>query len=136
MLNIPLMQGNIEKKDIEELVTFLQTTDRFTNGPKVREFEKAWSNWLSPSEPMYSLFVNSGASANFMTLAAVRELYGEGEVLVSPIGWSSDISSIFAAGFLWILTGIPWQWTQSRHYQRLQTGLERYCSRMYWDIMA
>lgn len=44
MLNIPLMQGNIEKKDIEELVTFLQTTDRFTNGPKVREFEKAWSN--------------------------------------------------------------------------------------------
>ena len=98
MLNIPLMQGNIEKKDIEELVTFLQTTDRFTNGPKVREFEKAWSNWLSPSEPMYSLFVNSGASANFMTLAAVRELYGEGEVLVSPIGWSSDISSIFAAG--------------------------------------
>ena len=47
---------------------------------------------------MYSLFVNSGASANFMTLAAVRELYGEGEVLVSPIGWSSDISSIFAAG--------------------------------------
>ena len=98
MLNIPLMQCTKKKKDIEELVTFLQTTDRFTNGPKVREFEKAWSNWLSPSEPMYSLFVNSGASANFMTLAAVRELYGEGEVLVSPIGWSSDISSIFAAG--------------------------------------
>lgn len=96
MLNIPLMQGNIESSDIEALVDFLRHTDRFTNGPKVREFEARWSQWLGGN--MSSLFVHSGSSANFMTLAAVRELYGEGEVIVSPIGWSSDLSAILAAG--------------------------------------
>lgn len=104
MLNIPLMQGNIEKKDIDALVEFLQNTNRFTNGPKVREFEAQWSKWLGGG--MYSLFVNSGSSANFMTFAAIKELYGEGEVLVSPIGWSSDVSSIIAAGLTLVFVDI------------------------------
>ena len=43
MLNIPLMQNNIEQEDISALIDFLRTTDRFTNGPKVQEFEAAWS---------------------------------------------------------------------------------------------
>lgn len=95
MLNIPLMSDNIDRSDIECLIAFLQESNRFTNGPKVREFEAAWSEWLGVK---YSVFVNSGSSANFITLAAVREMYGEGEVIVSPLGWSSDISAIFAAG--------------------------------------
>lgn len=46
----------------------------------------------------YSLFVNSGSSANFITMAAIKELYGDGEVIVSPIGWESDIASVIKAG--------------------------------------
>lgn len=96
MLNIPLMSNNIEKSDVEALIDFLQTSERFTNGPKVKEFEQAWSEWLGGNE--YSVFVNSGSSANYITMAAIRELYGEGEVILSPIGWTSDICSVFAAG--------------------------------------
>jgi len=95
MLDIPLMSNNIKKEDINALIDFLQTTDRFTQGPKVCEFEQAWSDWLGVK---HSLFVNSGSSANFITMAVLRELYGEGEVIVPPIAWSSDISSVFAAG--------------------------------------
>lgn len=46
MLDIPLMSNNISQSDIDVLIQFLQTTGRFTNGPKVREFEEAWSEWL------------------------------------------------------------------------------------------
>lgn len=95
MLNIPLMSNNISQSDIDELIRFLQTSDRFTNGPRVRDFEEAWSQWLGVK---YSLFVNSGSSANYMTLAGIKELYGEGEVILSPIGWSSDISAVISAG--------------------------------------
>ncbi len=96
MLNIPLMSDNISEEDKEILADFIRTSDRFTNGPKVREFEDEWSRWLGVK---HSLFVNSGASANYITMAVLRELYGPGEVIVPPIAWSSDISSVFAAGF-------------------------------------
>ena len=75
MLNIPLMSNNISKDDVEKLICFLRETDRFTNGPKVREFERAWSEWLGVK---YSVFVHSGSSANFMTMAGIAELYGTG----------------------------------------------------------
>lgn len=93
MLNIPLMSNNIQPEDIAALTDFLQTSDRFTNGPKVQEFERAWSEWLGVK---HTVFVNSGASANFITMAILRDLYGPGEVIVPPIAWSSDISSVFA----------------------------------------
>ncbi len=95
MLNIPLMSNNINSSDIAALTEFLQKSDRFTNGPKVREFEEAWSKWLGVK---YSVFVNSGSSANYMTLAGIRERYGAGEVLLAPIGWASDIAAVIAAG--------------------------------------
>lgn len=101
MLNIPLMSNNIDQSDINELISFLRTSDRFTNGPKVREFENAWSDWLGVSpegKKKKTVFVNSGSSANYMTMATLRELCGEGEVILSPIEWSSDISSVMAAG--------------------------------------
>lgn len=95
MLNMPLMSNNINSSDIAVLIEFLQNSGRFTNGPKVREFEEAWSKWLGVK---YSVFVNSGSSANYMTLAGIGERYGEGEVILSPIGWASDVSAVIAAG--------------------------------------
>ncbi len=95
MLNIPLMSNNINKEDVDALIEFLKTADRFTQGPKVQEFERAWAEWVGTK---HVLFVNSGSSANFITMAVIRDLYGAGEIIVPPISWSSDISSIFAAG--------------------------------------
>lgn len=94
-MRYPLISDNIIKEDIECLINFLNDSDRFTNGPKVKEFEEAWSKWLGVK---HSIFVNSGASANFITLAGIKELYGDGEVIVSPIGWESDIACIIRAG--------------------------------------
>lgn len=95
MLNYPLMSDNIRGEDVDCLIEFLKGTDRFTNGPKVKEFEEAWGRWIGLK---YCLFVNSGSSANFITMAAIREIYGECEVIVPPITWESDIASVIQAG--------------------------------------
>ena len=101
MINLPLMSNNIVKDDINELINFLQTSDIFTQNKKVREFEERWANWLGVK---YALFVNSGSSANYITMHTLRELYGEGEVIVSPIGWSSDVAAVMNAGLTLLRT--------------------------------
>ena len=96
MFKWPLINDNITQEDKEALAEFILNSNRFTNGPKVREFEKAWSEWLGVK---YSVMVNSGASANYITMAITRELKGQtGEVIVPPIGWVSDVASIINTG--------------------------------------
>jgi CDP-6-deoxy-D-xylo-4-hexulose-3-dehydrase len=68
---------------------------KLTNGPKVLEFEKKWSEWLGVK---YSLMLNSGASANELTLLALKYMYGDGEIIVPPLTWISDISAILFSG--------------------------------------
>ena len=42
-----------------------------TQASKVREFELKWSKWLGTK---FSVFVNSGSSANLITLSILRSL--------------------------------------------------------------
>ena len=94
------MKDTITKEDKNELVNFIQTSDRYTNGPKVREFEEEWSKWLGTK---YSLMVSSGSTANFLLLAAVKEKYGlkDGDkVLVPAVTWVTNISPIFQNGLV------------------------------------
>ena len=91
----PLINDNITQRDREVLADFCLNGERFTNGAKVKEFEKAWAEWLGVK---HSVMVNSGASANFISIAMVKELLGVGEVIVPPIGWVSDISSVVQLG--------------------------------------
>lgn len=91
------MEDNITKEDIGELVSFLtqEKIPKLTNGPKVLEFEKQWSEWVGVK---YSLMLNSGASANELTMLAIKYMAGEGEVIVPPLTWISDVASVLFAG--------------------------------------
>lgn len=93
--NWSLINDNISKKDREVLADFCLNGERFTNGLKVKEFEQIWSKWLGVK---HSVMVNSGASANYISIAMVKELVGEGEIIVPPLGWVSDISSVAQLG--------------------------------------
>lgn len=95
MFKWPLINDNITKTDKQILSNFVLNSNRFTNGPKVKEFENIWSKWLGVN---HSVMVNSGASANFISIAVVKELLGKGEVIVPPLGWVSDISSVAQLG--------------------------------------
>ena len=94
--NWPLMHDAISREDKDGLINFINEPNvRFTNGLKVKEFESLWSNWLGISK---SIFVNSGASANDITMMALAEIYGVGEIIVPPLTWVSDVSSVIKAG--------------------------------------
>lgn len=93
----PLMENNITREDIDTLVSFLQREPILTQSEQVRAFEQEWSAWL---DVKHSVFVNSGSSANLITLAALREHYDEpGEVIVPTLTWVSDIASVLQNGF-------------------------------------
>ena len=50
--------------------------------------------------------VNSGASANYISIAMVKELMGEGEVIVPPIGWVSDLASVVQLGMTPVIVDV------------------------------
>ena len=92
----PLMHNNITRADLDLIIQYLSAEDpQLTHGPKVREFEKKWSEWLGVK---YSVMVNSGSSANDLTMLALKHLKGVGEVIVPPLTWVSDIASVLHAG--------------------------------------
>ena len=73
-----LMTNNITQKDNLKVANFLKTNPILTNNKKVREFEKQWSKWLGTK---YSVFVNSGSSANLLSISYLRTLYKDGEII-------------------------------------------------------
>jgi len=95
-LNWPLMENNITAEDLDVLIAFLRKSPRLTQSANVLAFEKEWSEWLGVD---FSIFVNSGASANLITMAALKHLYGSGEIIVPPLTWVSDIASVIQNGF-------------------------------------
>ncbi len=96
-LNWPLMLNNITSSDLEEVVQFLrQEVPILTQSAQVKLFEQEWSRWLGVK---HSVFVNSGSSANLLTMATLREIAGSGEVIVPALTWVSDIASVLQCGF-------------------------------------
>ena len=98
LVNFPLMKNNILREDLDAVISYLQQEDPIlTNNAKVKEFEKEWSRWLGVK---YSVFVNSGSSANFLSMVLLKEKFPDGgEVIVPPLTWNSDIVSVICAGF-------------------------------------
>ena len=94
----PLMHDTINWRDKYELLKFIVFSNRFTNGPKVRAFEEAWSKWLGAK---YSLYVSSGSTANFLLVAAIKDLYkipAGSKVLLPACTWVTNVSPIIQLG--------------------------------------
>ncbi len=88
----PLMRNNIVRDDLDHVIEYLSKPDpRLTQGANVKAFEEEWSKWLGVK---YSVFVNSGSSANLMSMSIIKNLYGDGDVIVPPITWVSDIVAV------------------------------------------
>jgi len=91
------MKNNISRADLAGVIDFLRQDDPvLTQSNQVQEFEREWSAWLGVK---HSVFVNSGSSANLLTIAALREHYGLGEIIVPTLTWVSDIASVIQCGF-------------------------------------
>jgi CDP-6-deoxy-D-xylo-4-hexulose-3-dehydrase len=104
-MKFPLMRNNILREDLDAVIEHLKQDDPIlTHGHNVREFEAEWSKWLGVK---YSVFVNSGASANLLTMAILKIRHPEGgEVITPPLAWVSDVASVLQNGFTPIFADI------------------------------
>ena len=96
----PLMHDNFTKSDIKAVIKFLKKKNIIlTQSKNVKKFEYQWSKWLGVK---YSVFVNSGSSANLLTIAALKILNkkkNKNEILVPTLTWVSDINSVILNNF-------------------------------------
>ena len=91
------MRNNIGRTDVDAVISFLRgDLPILTQSRQVEEFEREWSEWLGVR---HSVFVNSGSSANLLTMCVLRETVGLGEVIVPPLTWVSDIAAVIQCGF-------------------------------------
>lgn len=91
------MENNISSVDLKKVINFLKrkkiilTQSRF-----VKKFENEWSKWLGVK---YSVFVNSGSSANILTLAILKTITKKKNIIVPSLTWVSDINAVLFNGF-------------------------------------
>lgn len=102
-MNIQLANNTIDEKDISELIDWLKTNPRLTKGQLTVDFEKKWSKWLGCE---YSIFVNSGSSANLLMIYVLIELglISRGDKIIVPsLSWATTLSPVIQFGLQPIL---------------------------------
>jgi len=93
----PLMHDNFTKQDVKSVIKLLNERKlRLTQSVNVKKFEEKWSKWLGVR---YSVFVNSGSSANLLSMLILKLLYKKKEIIVPSLTWVSDINSVIQNGF-------------------------------------
>ena len=99
-INHPLMHNNLHKSDMVAVSKLIKKKKLIlTQSNNVDKFEKKWSEWLGVK---YSTFVNSGSSANFITISILKILNKDkekNEIIVPSLTWVSDINSVILNGF-------------------------------------
>ena len=89
---IPLVKDTIDSKDIDQLIEWLKTYPKLTKGDNTLKLEKTFAKWIGTK---FSIFVNSGSSANLLMLYALKYLKGNNlKVAVPSLCWATDLSPI------------------------------------------
>ena len=71
-INHPLMHNNFVKSDMDAVRKLIKKKNLIlTQSKNVLEFEKKWSKWLGVK---FSVFVNSGSSANLLSMLILKSL--------------------------------------------------------------
>ena len=93
-----LQENALDKKDLKNLSGYILKTKTLTQGKEVKKFEKRFSNW---NKSKYSIFVNSGSSANLLIIFAAKEFYkwkNGDEIIVPSLTWPTTVNPVIQAG--------------------------------------
>jgi len=100
---IPLVKNTIDNSDIDKLIDWLKTYPRLTKGPLTLQLEEKFSKWLGKK---YSVFCNSGSSANLLMLSAFKENHhtkNNIQVVVPSVAWATDLAPVMQLGMIPLL---------------------------------
>src|SRR3989344_5781426 len=95
--NIPLVKDTINQEDIQKLIEWLSAFPHLTKGELTKKFEEEWSKWNGSK---YSIFVNSGSSANLLmvyALLAAGKLKNK-KTIVPAVSWVTTVSPFIQFG--------------------------------------
>lgn len=98
MIKYPLAKQTITNEEIDVLIEWLKTYPRLTMGELTKEFERKWAEYIGTK---YSVFVNSGSSANLLMIYALLmtgQLKKGDKVLVPAVGWGTTIAPLIQLG--------------------------------------
>ena len=90
----PLQENVISSIERKKLSKFILNTKRFTQFEEVSKFERSYSKWQNCK---YSIYVNSGSSANLLIIQSAKELYNwedGAEVLVPALTWTTTVTPV------------------------------------------
>ena len=97
---ITLVKDTIGNEDIDSLIDWLKSYPRLTKGQVTLKFENKFSKRLNRK---YSVFCNSGSSANLLMLSVLKEKYNSKTVVVPSVSWATDLAPVMQLGMTPIL---------------------------------
>ena len=102
MKKINLAEQTISSNEIKNLSKWILKEEKLTKGNLNIKFEKNFSNWLGVK---YSVFVNSGSSANLLIAQALLEsgFLKNKTVVIPSVSWSTTVSPFVQLGYKVIL---------------------------------
>ncbi len=105
---ISLINDTINQSDLKSLAEWLLDNPRLTKGKLTLKFEKEWSKFTGCR---YSVYVNSGSSANLLMIYATKISGVLGKisrpnVIVPAISWATTVSPFIQFGFNPILCDV------------------------------
>jgi CDP-6-deoxy-D-xylo-4-hexulose-3-dehydrase len=94
---IKLVKDTITNGEIDDLCKWLSTYPKLTKGPLTEEFEQKWSEWQGTK---YSVFLNSGSSANLAMLYALKisNRLKNNKIILPCVSWVTTISPAIQFG--------------------------------------
>ncbi|MDE0471027.1 MAG: DegT/DnrJ/EryC1/StrS family aminotransferase, partial [Ekhidna sp.] len=97
-----LSDNTITKNELELLSEWMLEGNRLTKSVETSRFEKQFSDWIGSK---YSLFVNSGSSANLLMIYAFRELgrLRNNRAIAPAVSWVTTVSPLLQFSFDTIL---------------------------------
>ncbi len=100
-----LAKETIDEQDINALCDWLKTYPRLTKGNLTLEFERKWANYIGTK---YSVFCNSGSSANHLMIyaAMMTGKMKNKKIIVPSVGWVTTISPAIQFGLEPIMVGV------------------------------
>jgi len=97
-MKVQLVKDTIDLEDLTHLIVWLKNNPKLTKGDKTIEFEKLWSKYTGVK---YSVYVNSGSSANLAMAYALK--LGKklrNNIIVAPaVSWVTTVAPFMQLGY-------------------------------------
>jgi CDP-4-dehydro-6-deoxyglucose reductase, E1 len=123
MKSYKLADNTINNEDYLNMINFLKKKRYLTQSKVTKKFEKNFSSFLRLK---YSIFVNSGSSANLLIAQTLLEgNYLKNKIVILPaVSWSTTVSPFLQLGFTTILCD-----TDKDNLGLCTTHLEKICKK-------